>query len=387
MRQRTLRYLTTAAAIAVGAGLAAAPPAARAQQGEIVIGATVPITSPYALSGRSYYNSLQMAERDINGQGGVKGRRLRIVFEDTANSNTVAVNAFKKLVDSAKPPFVFLNSYTVQNLAVEPEVARAGIPVMYAGGGAAVAERGNPWMFRIRPNDAVAAKAAAHFAARKLRLKRVGLMGVEGDFGQGGMKVAAEALRKLGVEPVGEEVYRAADKDMSAQLLSLKNKGAEAIIAFTYVAEPPIIYRQRRQLNLGIPILGSSATCLPAATNVMSAQDLDGTYCFTDSLLVGNADPRVRAWAERYQKEFNFPPDVYGVAYYDGAFLLKQAIEKAGLDPKALREAIASTRDFKGIGAVFSFDRRGEGVHQVVVVKPRPGTKDFELVETVRPED
>ncbi|OGK90143.1 MAG: hypothetical protein A2W08_01670 [Candidatus Rokubacteria bacterium RBG_16_73_20] len=355
-----------------------------AAQGDLSIGATVPITSPYALSGRSYYNTLQMAEKDINAQGGIKGRKIKIVFEDTSNSNTTAVNAFKKVMDTVRSPFVFLNSYTVQNLAVEPEVARAKVPVMYAGGGVAVAERGDAWMFRIRPNDEVAAKGAAQFVAKSLKLKRVGLMGVEGDFGQGGMKVAAEVLKQLGVETVGQEVYRAADKDMSAQLLSLKNKGAEAIVVFTYVAEPPIIFRQRRQLNLGIPLIGSSGSCLPAATNVMTAQDMEGTYCITDSLLVGNPDPKVHAWAERYQKEFNFPPDVYGVAYYDGMFILKQAIEKAGLEPQALRDAIAATKDYKGIGATFSFDQRGEGVHQVVVVKPKPGTKTYELLETVR---
>lgn len=382
MRRATC-VTTCATAVLLLLGLLGLPKPVAAQ-GDLSIGATVPITSPYALSGRSYYNTLQMAEKDINAQGGIKGRKVKIVFEDTSNSNTIAVNAFKKVMDTVRSPFVFLNSYTVQNLAVEPEVARAKVPVMYAGGGVAVAERGNAWMFRIRPNDEVAAKGAAQFVAKSLKLKRVGLMGVEGDFGQGGMKVAAEVLKQLGVEAVGQEVYRAADKDMSAQLLSLKNKGAEAIVIFTYVAEPPIIFRQRRQLNLGIPLIGSSATCLPAATNVMTPQDMEGTYCFTDSLLVGNPDPKVHAWAERYQKEFNFPPDVYGVAYYDGMFILKQAIEKAGLEPQAIRDAIAATKDYKGIGATFSFDQRGEGVHQVVVVKPKPGTKNYELLETVR---
>ena len=382
MRRATC-VTTCATAVLLLLGLLGLPRPVAAQ-GDLSIGATVPITSPYALSGRSYYNTLQMAEKDINAQGGIKGRKVKIVFEDTSNSNTTAVNAFKKVMDTVRSPFVFLNSYTVQNLAVEPEVARAKVPVMYAGGGVAVAERGDAWMFRIRPNDEVAAKGAAQFVAKSLKLKRVGLMGVEGDFGQGGMKVAAEVLKQLGVEAVGHEVYRAADKDMSAQLLSLKNKGAEAIVVFTYVAEPPIIFRQRRQLNLGIPLIGSSGSCLPAATNVMTAQDMEGTYCFTDSLLVGNPDPKVHAWAERYQKEFNFPPDVYGVAYYDGMFILKQAIEKAGLEPQALRDAIAATKDYKGIGATFSFDQRGEGVHQVVVVKPKPGTKTYELLETVR---
>jgi len=356
-----------------------------AEQSEIVVGATVPLTSPYALSGRSYYDSLRMAEQDINAAGGIGGRKLKIVFEDTSNSNTVAVTAFKKLMDTIKPSFVFLNSYTVQNLAVEPEVQRAQIPVMYLGGGEAIAERKNPWMFRIRPSDAIAAKAAAEFVVKKLKLRKVGLLGIEGDFGEGGMRAAAAALASLGATVVDQQVYRAADKDMSAQLLSLKNNGAEAIILFPYSSEVPIVLRQRRQLNLGIPLIGASATCRTGAMGLMAPEDLEGVYCFTDNYLVGNADERVRAWVERYQKLNGVPPDSYGVAAYDGAFILKQAIEKAGTEPKVLRDAIAAVRDFKGVGGTYSFDQNGEGVHQVVILRAKPGTKDFEFIETVAP--
>ena len=349
----------------------------------IVIGATIPLTSSYALSGRSYYDSLRMAEEDINRAGGIGGRNLKIIFEDTSNSNTVAASAFKKLVGNNHPVFVFLNSYTVQNLATEPEVQRAEIPVMYLGGGEAVAERKDRWMFRVRPSDGLAAKVAADFSAKDLKLKKIGLLGVEGDFGEGGMRSAAAALTSLGVTVVGQQVYRAADKDMSAQLLSLKGSGAEGIILFPYSPEVSIILKQRRQLNLDIPLIGASPTCRTGAMSLMSTQDLEGVYCFTDNYLVGNEDPRVHDWVERFSAKYGVAPDSYGVAAYDGAFVLKQAIEKAGTDPKALRDAIAATRDYKGIGSSYSFDEKGDGVHQLVVLKAKSGTKDFVFIKAV----
>ena len=190
-----------------------------------------------------------------------------------------------------------------------------------------------------------------------------------------GSRAAAAALASLGATVVDQQVYRAADKDMSAQLLSIKNNGAEAIILFPYSSEVPIVLRQRRQLNLGIPLIGASATCRTGAMGLMAPQDLEGVYCFTDNYLAGNVDELVRAWVERYQKLYGVPPDSYGVAAYDGAFILKQAIEKAGTEPKALRDAIAAVRDFKGVGGTYSFDQNGEGVHQVVILRAKPGTR------------
>jgi branched-chain amino acid transport system substrate-binding protein len=72
-------------------------PANAQQTGPILIGATVPITGPLSLTGKQYFNSLTMVEEDINKAGGINGRNIKIVFEDTQASNSTAVNAFVKL--------------------------------------------------------------------------------------------------------------------------------------------------------------------------------------------------------------------------------------------------------------------------------------------------
>ncbi len=67
------------------------------------------------------YQGLQLAEQDINAAGGINGKKIRFQVEDTQASNSIAINAFLKL-EQQKLPFIFLSSFTVQNLATEPEV-------------------------------------------------------------------------------------------------------------------------------------------------------------------------------------------------------------------------------------------------------------------------
>ena len=145
-----LRPFAALSALALLPMLAPAPAGAA---DDIVLGATVPITGTFAASGIQYYNSLKLAQDDINAAGGINGRNLRIAFEDTAANNSTAVNAYIKLVKQYNPPFVFLPSLSTQALAMEPEVLKAKIPAITSGGAVAIQERKNTWLFRARPAD------------------------------------------------------------------------------------------------------------------------------------------------------------------------------------------------------------------------------------------
>ena len=87
---------------------------------------------------------------------------------------------------------------------------------------------------------------------------------------------------------------------------------------------------------------------------------------------------------DRYRAKFGNDPDPYGLAYYDGAFLMADAMRQAGLDPTALQKWLAAQKGWEGIGHVYSFDSKGNGVHDVVIVKPKAGSKTLELVKKSR---
>lgn len=367
------RALALVATCVIAAGAAA--------QGVIDVGATVPLTGPLSLTGKQYANSLKLAEEDINNAGGVQGKKLNFVFEDAQGSNGTAVNAFVKVVQERKPAFVFLTSYSTQNTAVAPEVTKAGIPVMYAGGADSVSALKNPLMFRIRPQDGVAAVAMARFVKNQLKLSKPGILYIQNDFGQGGANAAARFLEQEGVKVVGQEAYGQNDKDMSAQLLNLKNKGADVILAFVYPQDGALLLRQIKMLGLKQPVVASSAAFVPAAMQLLSPADLDNVWGVVDADL--QRSDKGKAFAARYKAKFNVEADPYGAAYYDGAMLMARAMNAVGTDPAKLRDYLASVKGYQGVSHLYSVDGDGNAVHDVTVIKFKPGTKESQFVATI----
>ncbi len=375
------RMMTIGALLAASAAVAALPAGpANAADDEIVVGATVPITGPLAGSGLQYYDALQMARDDINEAGGINGKKLRIVFEDTQASNSVAVNAFIKLAREQNPPFIFLSSYTVQNLAVEPEVANAKIPVVYAGGAVSVSDRKNPWMFRIRPPDNIGAEAMAPAIASQVKVKKIGIIHVQDDYGTASGVVAAAGLEKAGMEVVGNEFYNGRDNDFSPQLLSLKNKGAEALIAFSYVRDGALVLSQRRTLGIDVPFFGNPSFILSSLLNLVGPSDTHDLYAMPDAVLGEDVGPRSADYAKRFAARFNMRADPFGSCYYDAAMILADALRKFGPDREKIRDYFANLKDYKGVTRSFTTDARGETAHSVALVKFEEGTKEFKLI-------
>lgn len=354
-----------------------------ASEDEIVIGATVPMTGPLTLSGDQNRYALQLAQEDINANGGIDGKNLRIVFEDTQDSNSAAVNAFNKLYLDLEPPFMFLSSYSTQNVATSPEVAQAEIPVMYAGGSLAVTELDNPWMFRIRPNDALSAEAMAVFAVEDLNAEHPGILYIQNEFGQNAANVTKEVFKQKGVEIAGMESYGAEDKDMSAQIRSLRNQGADVLLGIVYPTDGALITKQIKDLNVDLPYVMSSGGFVPAALELVTPEELENTYGVLDTLL-DTSRSEVADVSKRFEKRFDTALDPsYGAPYYDAMMIVAKGLEEVGTDdPEALRDYIANVQNYQGIAHVYTFDKNGEGVHAVTVVKAKPGTKELESVRT-----
>lgn len=354
------------------------------QKNPILIGATVPMTGPLSLTGKQYYNSLVMAEDDINKAGGIGGRPIKIAFEDTQASNSTAVNAFMKLAQETKPSFFFLSSYSTQNLAVSPELAKVQIPAMYAGGADAVADAGNPWLFRVRPADSVSAAGMVLCTTEILKAKKPGILYIQNDFGQGGAKTAAKLFEAAGIAVAGTEAYGQSDKEFSAQMLSLRGKGADAILIFDYPQDGALVLRQAKMLGLKMPLVTSSAALVPAALQLLSPADLDGVWGVVDVFMDPNVGGRMRDFITRYKAKFGTDPDPYGLSYYDGAMLMADGMRKVGTGANELRQWLAAVKDWQGIGHVYSYDAKGNGVFDLAVVKAKAGTKTLELVKAVK---
>ncbi len=356
---------------------------ASAQAGDIVLGATVPLTGPLAASGQQYHFALQMAQDDINAKGGILGRKIKIVFEDTQASNSVAVNAFIKLAKEHNPPFIFLSSYSTQNLATEPEVAKEKIPTVYAGGADAIHLRKNAYMFRVRPYDTVTTTAIARHVA-KTGKKKAAIIFVQDDFGQGSATGVEGLLKAAGVEVVAKEAYGGRDNDMQAQLAKIKSANPDILIGFTYVRDGALVFKGRTSLGMtNIPIVTSGATVLPPTLALLDPVDLEGMTSTTDAFLDPASDPQIKAYVEAFEPRFKLRPDPYGSCYYDAAMMLAVIMRKVGPDREKIREELTKVRNWKGITQTYSADENGNLAHATTLVQFKKGTKEFALVDRV----
>lgn len=384
-KKRLITRRTALSGMVAGAGITIYTPRLSAQSGEIAVGAMVPITGPFNVSGQQYNFSLQMAQDDINAKGGVAGKKLKIVFEDVKDSNSVAVNAFLKVVRDINPPFVFLSSYTTQNLATEPEVTKAQIPCMYAGGGDAVHLKKNPWLFRIRPYDGLQALALAKQATEGLGKKKIGIIYVQNDFGQPGALAAAKIVKDAGAEVVGMEAYAFTDNDMSAQLQKLKSAGADCLICISYGKDGALVLKLAKEMGIGLPVVISSGVMVPAARNLIAPDELANVYGVMDADLGDNRGAAVAEYTKRFKERFKVDADPFGSCYYDGAMILKQVMDKVGPDRVKIRDELKTVKDYKGVTNVFTTDADGNMVHSLAVFSIKPGTRDLVFARTISP--
>jgi branched-chain amino acid transport system substrate-binding protein len=354
-----------------------------AQSGEIAVGAMVPITGPFNVSGQQYHFSLQMAQDEINAKGGVAGKKLKIVFEDVKDSNSVAVNAYLKVVRDINPPLVFLSSYTTQNLATEPEVTKAQIPGFYAGGGDAMHMKKNPWLFRIRPADGLQALALARYATEGLGKKKIGIIYVQNDFGQPGAVAAEKIVKANGAEVVGMEAYAFTDNDMSAQLQKIKNAGADCLICISYGKDGALVLKLLKEMKIDFPVVVSSGVMVPAARNLIAPDELARVTGVMDAYLAPERGPEVAAYIKNFKDRFKLEPDPFGSCYYDAAWILKQVLDKVGPDRAKIRDALKTVKDYKGVTNVFTTDELGNMVHSLAVFSIKPGTRDPVFIRTI----
>lgn len=350
--------------------------------GNIVIGATVPITGPLATSGLLYYNALHMAEEDINAAGGVHGTPVDIIFEDTQQSNSTAVSAFIKLVQDHDPVAVFLSSYTPQNFAVEPEVMRAARPSFYGGGADGLHQRGNPWMFRLKQPDSIIVEAMIDTVINRLGKRRPAILYIQNDYGQGLAKDAEARFKALGIEPILES-HQASDNDLTPQLMSAVGQGADVLLVAAFTRDSALLYGARTALGIDLPMISNPTLTLPPVLELLSGEEIDGAYAVIDAYLPARSNKDPSNFMARYEERFGYGADPsFTTNYYDMALLLADGLRAVGTDPDRLRAWIASVDGYDGITRSYVADEFGNLGNSVAVVKFEPGTKTYTLIDT-----
>ncbi|MFH0871218.1 MAG: ABC transporter substrate-binding protein [bacterium] len=358
-------------ALVMGMAVAEARQKPAAGGEEIRIGFTVPFTGASAAEGAYFIKAINLALKQINQASGVNGKKINLIMEDTQSSNPGALAALQKSVEKDKVLALVGPVKSTQIMAMSDAIKNYAIPTMIGGTNANLTKKGNPWLFRVRPDDSIAATAMVKFIKEDLRLTKVGILHDTDAFGTGGADLVEQGVKAGGLTLVKRQKYTTKDKDFTAQLLSLKNAGAQVMVVYgTNPEDVAVIQRQYRQLGSPYKYMGSVSSGGRDCLN-LAKEAAEGLMAIAD--FVPGQSPVNRKYAQDYRKEYKEDFDGNSVWAYDGLKILVNAIKKAGEDRNKIRQALLATQGYQGALGTFAFTPNGDGLQEVSVIQIQNG--------------
>jgi ABC-type branched-subunit amino acid transport system substrate-binding protein len=232
---RALVALVSSALLAAFATSARAAPVPGVTDTEVTIGITGPLTGPAAAWGSIALASEAYAKY-VNDNGGVHGRKLKIVLKDDSYNPGKAVANMNEMKDSV---FAVIGTVGTAVLnATKDVVADAGLPLIFPLGDVQVFARMPKdrvkTVFQSYPEYTDEGEFIVTQAAKLEGVKKVAVFGQNDDYGKGGLQGVKNGVKKLqGVSLVGEVFYEVTDRELGTHALKMKETGAEAVILYS----------------------------------------------------------------------------------------------------------------------------------------------------------
>ena len=238
------------------------------------------------------------------------------------------------------------------------------------------------YVFRVCFIDPFQGTVMGKFAMSKGWKKVAILTDTKQDYSVGLAKFFKEYFAKNGGTIVSEQSYGSGDKDFKAQLTSIKPTAPDAIFASGYYNETGLIASQARELGITAPLLGGDGWDSPSLVEV-AGKAIEGSF-FSNHFSNEDTSPRIQEWVKKFKDKHGKVPDAMAALGYDSAMILADAIKRAGTtEGKALRDAIAKTKDFDGITGKISLDEKRNASKSAVVLTIKDGK--FSFVQSLAP--
>jgi len=337
----------------------------------IKIGVFGPLTGDAAATGASERQSVDLAVKEKNAAGGIRGKQIEVVYGDDAGKPEEAVNVAKRLTERDNVTIMIGSISSPASLAAAQVAAASGTPqIVVSGTAQKITTQGNKWVFRSPVPDTKLAADLASFINEKFpKVKKVAFLYVNDDFGRGGFEKFKAGAEKYGIQIVDEERYTRGDLDFTAQLGRIKASPAQALVEWSRYAEGALVAKQFVQMNMSMPRFGCDGVAIPKYVE-LGGDAVNGVFYTThySSATAANI-PAAQVFIAKFKKAYGKVPDMYNAEAYDAITMALLAIDHAGSEDRAaVRDALSKVR-FESVRGPFKFDEKGDPLLTTHVVK------------------
>ena len=360
----TIRTLAAAVALAV-------PLAVAAQTGPIKIVDIVELSGGGATAGTNFDNGVKLAVKEINAAGGILGRKIDLSSLDTQTNPGVAKALSQKAVDDGA--YVVMGPVFSGSIIVSMAETKKAEVTNFTGGEAAnITQQGNPYIFRTSFTQSTAMPKLVRYIKDTLKAKSVAIIYGNNDFGKGGRDVMIKALDAQGIKVAADISTDPGQVDFSGAVLKAKQSNADALFVYTNEEESARALRELRKQGYDKPIVGE--TTLTGQKVIELAGDAANGVIAHVGLTVDAPQPAIKAFDDKFQKEYKYKSDHNGMKGYSAMYVVKALTEKNGkVDSKLLAQSLhgakISAKDNPGVLLDVSFDANGDLDRESFLVK------------------
>ncbi|HVZ08287.1 ABC transporter substrate-binding protein [Rhodopila sp.] len=312
--------------------------AADATQGvsdtEIVIGNITDLSGVTAVQGVNNSDAIRMVFDEVNAKGGINGRKIKFIAEDSQYQVPRAVQAMNKLLNNDHVFLTIGNGGTPMNDANMPVQFAKNVPNMFPLTAArSMYEPYNKLKFAQFASYYDQMRAAVKYFAEKRGRKNFCVMYQDSDFGKDVLAGVVAQTQAMGMKVVATTAHRPTDTDFNANVNKLKDAGCDVIMMGTIVRDTNIIIQTVRKLGWNVDLVGQFASYDTAVASLAGGAT-EGFFCMTPALYAYPDDPRpeVQAFAKKYKELYGRDPNFHGEVGNTAAKLVVLGLQRAGKD-------------------------------------------------------
>jgi branched-chain amino acid transport system substrate-binding protein len=338
-------------------------PEAKLSGEQIKIGYVGPLTGNAAGSGLVEKNVIEIATEEINSNGGIDGRKIKIIYEDGLCKGKNAANAAQKLINVDKVKII-LSNCSSETLAIAPITEENKVILLTAYANHPDITYSGDYVFRTSHSDAITAQVAVQEMMKKHN--QIGIIYELTPYAEALKNAINDEIKLLGGK-IHEEMFLQDETDVRTQLAKLLANDLDAIFvnpdtSITGMA----ILKQLKELGFKGQVYGNF---FGGSSDVLNESEANGMIFFAEPTIEEN---KIKAELfKKYKQHYNENPqyEYPAVSRYDDVYILKQAIEEVGYNPDLIRDYLYNMENFTGALGTYHFDANGDVVGIIPSVK------------------
>lgn len=337
---------------------------AKKEEKKIKIGIVLPLTGAQSNHGEDAKLGLDMALEEINKDGGVKGNKIRLIYEDDTSTPTGAVSAVRKLLEVDKVSVIIGTISSAGTMAAVPLTEKANAILFSPAASSPKLSGAGQFFFRNSLLAEPQGQRMAEFCFRDLGIREITVLYMNDETGLGYYESFRDAFEKLGGKISNVDTYNKEDVDFRTQLAKCKSLKSQAVYVPGVPRTVGLIIKQAKEMGFKTMFLSNYGA--EGSDLIDIAGDAAGDLFYTSL-------PISQDFIKRFERRYGKKPNIGSPLGYDSLKIIASGMALKGSGANELRDAFHLIKDFDGVTGKISFDQKGDAMKEVIIKTVKNG--------------